>query len=101
MRPTDDREMSVAGRESVAQAPSSRSTRVSDRPIRSEIASAHGPSTACPRTCRPYTSTTSGRDRTGTVSSIASPEGTVIERMREPRSQLAVVRTSEVSRFPL
>ncbi len=100
MRPTDDREMSVAGRESVAQAPSSRSTRVSDRPIRSEIASAHGPATACPRTCRPYTSTTSARDRTGTAS-IASPEGTVIERMREPRSQLAVVRTSEVSRFPL
>ena len=41
----DARETSVAGRESVAQAPSSRSTSVSERPTRSDSASAHGPST--------------------------------------------------------
>ena len=51
--PSDARETRVAGRASVAQAPSSRSTSVSERPTRSENASAHGPSTRVPADERP------------------------------------------------
>ena len=85
-RRVDACETSVAGRESVAHAPSSRSTRARERPTMSDSASAHGPSTTWPRTSRPYTSTASGRARTASASSV-SPDGSVNASTRVAGSQ--------------